>query len=226
MATTTPNFGWTVPTSTDLVKDGAVAIETLGDSIDASLVDLRGGTTGQVLAKASDAQMDFAWVAASGLNLVTTVNLSASGSFNINNCFSATYDNYLVVFSNLVGSASSFAQFGLRTGSTNATGANYRFAGFYQEYTSTAVVGQANTANTLMDYLEWGTSTTTNSAAVLYISAPFKTTNTNFRFNAEGPVFLAQRSGSHTLANSYESLWFTLGSGTLSGNISIYGLGK
>jgi hypothetical protein len=39
MATTTPNFGWTVPTSTDLVKDGATAIETLGDAIDASLGD-------------------------------------------------------------------------------------------------------------------------------------------------------------------------------------------
>jgi hypothetical protein len=62
MATTTPNFGWAVPTSTDLVKDGAVAIETLGDAIDASLVDLKGGTTGQVLAKASNANMDFSWV--------------------------------------------------------------------------------------------------------------------------------------------------------------------
>jgi hypothetical protein len=61
MATTTPNFGWAVPTSTDLVKDGAVAIETLGDSIDASLVDLKGGTTGQVLAKASNTDMDFTW---------------------------------------------------------------------------------------------------------------------------------------------------------------------
>jgi hypothetical protein len=62
MATTTPNFGWAVPTSTDLVKDGAVAIETLGDSIDASLVDLKGGTTGQVLSKASNTDMDFTWV--------------------------------------------------------------------------------------------------------------------------------------------------------------------
>jgi hypothetical protein len=62
MATTTPNFGWAVPTSTDLVKDGAVAIETLGDSIDASLVDLKGGTTGQVLSKASNSDMDFTWV--------------------------------------------------------------------------------------------------------------------------------------------------------------------
>ena len=63
MATTTPNFGWSVPTSSDLVKNGATAIETLGDSIDASLVDLKGGTTGQVLAKASGTDMDFTWTA-------------------------------------------------------------------------------------------------------------------------------------------------------------------
>ncbi len=62
MATTTPNFGWSVPTSTDLVKDGATAIETLGDSIDASLVDLKGGTSGQVLAKNSGTDMDFIWI--------------------------------------------------------------------------------------------------------------------------------------------------------------------
>ena len=61
MATTTPNFGWSVPTSTDLVKDGATAIETLGDSIDASLVDLKGGTTGQALVKNSNTDMDFIW---------------------------------------------------------------------------------------------------------------------------------------------------------------------
>lgn len=61
MATTTPNFGWSVPTSTDLVKDGATAIETLGDAIDASLLDLKGGTSGQVLSKNSNTDMDFTW---------------------------------------------------------------------------------------------------------------------------------------------------------------------
>jgi len=64
MATTTPNFGWSVPTSTDLVKDGATAIETLGDSIDASLLDLKGGTSGQLLSKNSNTDMDFTWIAA------------------------------------------------------------------------------------------------------------------------------------------------------------------
>jgi hypothetical protein len=37
MATTTPIYGWPVPTSTDYVKDGATAIEALGDAIDLSL---------------------------------------------------------------------------------------------------------------------------------------------------------------------------------------------
>jgi hypothetical protein len=37
MATTTPNNGWPVPTSTDYVKDGATAIEALGDAIDTSV---------------------------------------------------------------------------------------------------------------------------------------------------------------------------------------------
>lgn len=66
MATTTPNFGWPVPTSTDLVKDGATAMEALGDAIDTSMVDLKGGTTGQVLSKNSNTDMDFVWVTDAG----------------------------------------------------------------------------------------------------------------------------------------------------------------
>jgi len=61
MATTT-NFGWETPDDTDLVKDGAAAIRTLGQSIDTSMADLEGGTTGQVLSKASNADMDFTWI--------------------------------------------------------------------------------------------------------------------------------------------------------------------
>lgn len=79
MATTTPNFGWSVPTSTDLVKDGATAIETLGDSIDASFVDLKGGTTGQVLAKASGTDLDFSWVAQDDSNAIQNAIVDAKG---------------------------------------------------------------------------------------------------------------------------------------------------
>jgi hypothetical protein len=61
MANTT-NFGWETPDDTDLVKDGAAAIRTLGSAIDTSLMDLEGGTTGQILAKNSNTDMDFIWV--------------------------------------------------------------------------------------------------------------------------------------------------------------------
>lgn len=60
MATTT-NFGWSTPDNTGYVKDGALAIRTLGTAVDASMAPLRGGTTGQVLQKASGSNMDFVW---------------------------------------------------------------------------------------------------------------------------------------------------------------------
>jgi hypothetical protein len=80
MATTTPNFGWPVPTSSDLVKNGATAIEGLGDAIDASLLDLKGGTTGQVLAKASNTDMDFSWVVQDDANAIQNTQLTAKGA--------------------------------------------------------------------------------------------------------------------------------------------------
>ncbi len=59
---TTSNFGWTTPADTDLVKDGAAAIRTLGNGIDTSLLDLKGGTSGQVLSKNSNTDLDYTWV--------------------------------------------------------------------------------------------------------------------------------------------------------------------
>lgn len=61
MATTT-NYGWQTPNDTDLVKDGASAIRTLGQSIDTTFAELKGGTTGQMLTKASNIDNDYSWV--------------------------------------------------------------------------------------------------------------------------------------------------------------------
>jgi hypothetical protein len=61
MATTT-NFGWETPDDTDLVKDGAAAIRTALGGVDTSFVDLKGGTTGQILTKYTNTDLDYAWV--------------------------------------------------------------------------------------------------------------------------------------------------------------------
>lgn len=76
---TTTNFGWTTPADTDLVKDGALAIRTLGNGIDTSLLDLKGGTTGQVLSKASNTDLDFTWVAQDDSNAIQNAIVDAKG---------------------------------------------------------------------------------------------------------------------------------------------------
>jgi hypothetical protein len=76
---TSPNFNWPEPDNTDLVKNGALAIRTAVNAIDASLVDLKGGTTGQVLAKASGTDMDFSWVAQDDSNAIQNAIVDAKG---------------------------------------------------------------------------------------------------------------------------------------------------
>jgi hypothetical protein len=79
MSTVTPNFLFPVPQSTDLVKDGATAIAALGTSIDTQFVDLKGGTTGQVLAKASNTDLDYSWVAQDDSNAIQNSIVDAKG---------------------------------------------------------------------------------------------------------------------------------------------------
>jgi hypothetical protein len=78
---TSPNFNWPEPDNTDLVKNGALAIRTAVDAIDSSMVDLKGGTTGQVLAKATNTDMDFTWTTASS---APSVNLLLNSNFALN----------------------------------------------------------------------------------------------------------------------------------------------
>lgn len=76
---TTSNFGWTTPADTDLVKNGALAIRTLGNGIDTSMAELKGGTTGQVLSKTSNTDMDFTWVTTDDANAIQNAIVDAKG---------------------------------------------------------------------------------------------------------------------------------------------------
>jgi len=85
MTNPTSNFGWQMPTSTDLVTDLPADFEVFGQAVDTSLADLKGGTTGQVLKKNSNTDMDFVWSADSAgmTNPMTTTGdtiYSSSGS--------------------------------------------------------------------------------------------------------------------------------------------------
>lgn len=74
MATTTTNFGFDIPTSSDLVKNGATAIAELGQDIDTKFAGLsinaQTGTT-------------YTAVKADGLNQIVTMDNAAANIFSI-----------------------------------------------------------------------------------------------------------------------------------------------
>jgi len=62
MTNPTTNFGWQMPTATDLVTDLPADFEVFGQAVDTDFVDLLGGTTGQILSKTSATDLDFTWI--------------------------------------------------------------------------------------------------------------------------------------------------------------------
>jgi hypothetical protein len=280
MATTTPNFGWTVPTSTDLVKDGATAIETLGDSIDASFVDLKGGTTGQVLSKASGTDLDFSWVAqddsnaiqnaivdakgdliaataadtparlavgtngqflvadstaatglawttvsnSAGMVLVTTSAFSASTSHSVNNCFSTTYTNYLLIV-DMDSTADDALLMRLRvSGSDNATAGNYKWASQYTDY-----AGGTGTGNGGGSATSWNMGnilSTSRTSTIIDVCNPFTAEQASFQGVSAGGLGALYRGGLMTVTTSYTGFTLIPGSGNITGTVSVYGYAK
>jgi hypothetical protein len=51
-----------MPTAVDLVTDLPADFEVFGQAVDSSMADLLGGTSGQILAKNTNANMDFVWI--------------------------------------------------------------------------------------------------------------------------------------------------------------------
>jgi hypothetical protein len=120
MATTTPNYGWDVPTSTDYVKDGAVAIETLGDDIDATLFSVTGGKT-------------------VGYQLLASGTLSGASDVIMDNVTSA-YSNYRILLSGTTSTQQGQIAINLRNSATgNLMGAVYSFTQMYYATNNTTV---------------------------------------------------------------------------------------
>jgi hypothetical protein len=125
MATTTPNYGWTVPTSTDLVKDGATAIETLGDAIDASMNTALGTKK-------------------AGMVLLNTTSFSGVVTQSINDVFSATYTNYRILLRLTSGGAAGNCNIRLRVSGADNTTNNYYSAFSFDRFTNATGNGGGN----------------------------------------------------------------------------------
>ena len=232
MATTTPNFGWSVPTSSDLVKNGATAIETLGDSIDASLVDLKVGTTGQVLAKATGTDMDFTWTTAGSgaLTKITSASFSAVSSVSLpTSTFTSTYTNYKVVLIISSSSGATAINGRYRASGTDNSSSIYNSAlSIARVTTSVAVVGINGGTFFTMGYQN-NTNNGPFGQSWDFLSpqaaAEKQIVGTGFGYNSELDTYSANWFGGHGNSTSqFDSFsWITSGGVTITGSYAVYG---
>lgn len=227
MATTT-NFGWETPDDTDLVKDGALAIRTLGNSIDTSLVDLKGGTTGQVLSKNSNTDMDFVWATAGSGDLVriTTSTFSAASAANLDSVFSSTYQNYLILMAINSSSGSNAMNLRFRASGMSNTTTNYGSNWEYGAFGSGGATGQlGSAAGSDLAYISDVTGggvyyamTVFNPQASERTLAVYSAVQTN-SYRVTGALQFAATT-------SFDGISFISAAGTITGNVSVYGYKK
>lgn len=204
MATTTPNYGWDVPTSTDYVADGAVAIETLGDDIDATLYTALGG-------------------AYPGLRLIKKQTIGTTvSSVAVTGAFSTDYENYLIIVSGGVGSTTSRLRMTL-----GATATGYYYAVTGRPWNSgTATYAQAQNA---AFWANCGTASTNGIFSNVTLFSPFTTKATAMKAEAVGLSSVDEyQQGGGYLDNttSYTGFTFTPNTGTITGGtIYVYGYG-
>jgi len=206
MATTTPIYGFDVPTSTDYVKDGATAIETLGDDVDAFL-----GT-------AFNSKLH------PGLVLVKTQTIgSGVSSVTMTGAFSATYDDYLIE----VTGGSNSADGSLRITLGGITTGYYSIL-FYATFAGGSPAGASNTNS---GNFEWVGGGSPNGLHMdLRLKNPFNAKYTTGTAN----YLVASTSGQigytqimNTNATSATAFTITPSTGTMTGGtIAVYGYAK
>lgn len=245
MANPTSNFGWQMPTSTDLVTDLPADFETFGQAVDTSLADLKGGTSGQVLSKNSNTDMDFVWVTSDDANAIQNTIVDAKGDL-IAASASDTPARLAVGSNGETLVADSSTATGLKwaapggmtlLSTTTLSGASTLISSISQSYKNLYVIGYGFTNatatgamtikinNTTADYLN-GYAGATGSAATFYPGASNIVTNStqkNPYYNTGNQMFVLTIYNYASSAEAHHPYQF-LGTFDYSGGLSVYNL--
>ena len=206
MATTTPNYGWAVPTSTDLVKDGATAIETLGDSIDASMFTALGTKK-------------------AGMVLLNTTSFSGVASASLPaGTFTSTYKNYRILLEFANSGSSGNVKLRFRTSGSDNTTANYQEA---RTYATGATVGgyRAGNATAFADV----SAATAKILCIMDILGPQTATTTlvdgaiHYSIESSSAIEWSNFSASFSLTTSFDSMSVFASATNMTGTITAYG---
>lgn len=159
----------------------------------------------------------------SALVLVGSASPSAAATVSIDNCFTSTYDNYLVV-SRLSRTSAGGINLRFRVGGVDATGANYNYQAVQAGANSTGAGATFSTGRT--SGLAVGDSGgVDNNSASITITSPALATPTNATSTTSylNGTVIAIIGSYHSLSTAYDGITVFPTAGTITGEIRVYG---
>ena len=199
---TTSAYGWNIPDNTDLVKDGALAIRTLGNAIDTSMNTALGTKK-------------------AGMVLLNTTSFTGVASQSINDVFSATYDSYRILVQVKSDTGSPDLTLRLRVSGTDASGANTYLYHRDGSLTTTSIDGDFSTTSFLMGSID----DNAQYPAEAIITRPFIAAQTGFHSSGGRYQVATNVFGFHNQTTSYTG--FTLlAANNITGTVLTYGFNK
>jgi hypothetical protein len=249
MANTT-NYNWETPDDTDLVKDGALAIRTLGSSVDTTTkalnpsttlgdIEYRSstantntrlgiGTAGQILTVNSGATAPEWATPAGGAGLVHIAEQtwSAVSSVNINNIFSSTYTHYKIIMTYSSSAGDSELLMRYRVSGADDTSANYQNQRLIVDAANTPAANRSAGATSN----RFAIQNTNENVIQATIFNPFLAARTYYSsegsyVNAEGTgeTRLVIYGGTFRNSTSFTGMTLIPASGTTTGKINVWG---
>ena len=201
MATTTTNYGFDIPQSTDLVKDGATAIATLGQDIDTAMNTALGTKK-------------------AGMVLLNTTSFSGVATQSFSNFTTASFSQYKVVFA-VKGSTNAVLNFKFRENLTDKSTGYYGSGWYFRPNSTSGISGARLNASDAVLTAYFSTIIATGE----FLFSKPQATQGNIcgiseDTNSGGGNFFSYENSTMT-----DVTGFTLipSSGTLTGKVSIYG---
>lgn len=163
------------------------------------------------------------------LTFLSSASPSAASSSSINSCFTGSYDNYLIVFSDIDYSGNAALNMRLRASGTDNTNTTYSYAN-HKLLSNSAGTGSGVLGNAVAQMVLHDAASVDRAAGYLYVTKPHDSAITVIRGGiaivATGSPWAVSYDFGGGFANTTSFDGFTLypSTGTFTGVIRVYGV--
>ena len=217
---------WTNLDTTGMVNPMTTTGDTIYSSSGSTPARLGIGSTGQVLTVAGGVPT---WAAASSgaLSLISATTFSASSAHNVNDVFSSTYDNYLIVLNLDSVSADDYLNLRVRVSGSDLTSGNYNWSFMANGSGGSAFDGGASGSATSYR-ISYMAAAGTGGSMIININNPYLSKQTNLNVSSVSnfsatSTYQLKSGGSVGNTTSYTGFTIFPASGNITGKVAVYG---